>query len=35
MQPVMLHLFNWIGHIYINVEMDVVHMLLKRHDDKN
>jgi len=32
MQPVILPLFNWIRHIYINVEMDVVHVLLKRQD---
>jgi hypothetical protein len=36
MQPVILPLFNWIGHICINVEMDVEHILLKRQDpDKN
>jgi len=36
MQPVILILFNWIRHIYINMEMDVAHMLLKRKDpDEN
>jgi hypothetical protein len=36
MQSVILPLFNWIGHIDINMEMDVVRMLLKRQDpDKN
>jgi len=36
MQPVILPLFNWSSHIYINMEMDVVHLLLKRQDpDEN
>jgi len=36
LQPVILPLFDWISHMYINMEMDVVHMLLKRQDpDKN
>jgi hypothetical protein len=35
-QLVILPLFNWIGHIYIQMEVDVVNMWLKRQDaDKN